>query len=275
MDSKPMCTRREALARMSAGSLLAMGLWPGCQTTGANAGDGTPFRFIAVNDLHHASAECDPWFEALIRQMRSHADAEFALLLGDLADDAVPASHVAVRDHFRQLKKPTYAQIGNHDYKTDTDRRTYEEVFPAQLNYWFEHRGWQFVGIDSTEGTHYDKTRIQDTTLKWLDTTLPKMRKERPTVLFTHFPLATGVKMVPLNADAVLERFREYNLRGVFGGHHHGYTENKVRGTDVVTNRCCSRVRGNHDGTKEKGYWMVTAADGTLERAFVEFKGIA
>lgn len=273
MDSKTTCTRREALARMSAGSLLALGLWPGCQTAGANAGEGTTFRFIAVNDLHHSSAECNPWFQALIRQMQSHADAEFALLLGDLADDAAPASHAAIRDHFRQLKKPIYTQIGNHDHKSATDRHSYEQTFPSQLNYWFEHRGWQFVGIDSTEGTHFEKTRVQDTTLQWLDKYLPKMKKERPTVLFTHFPLANGVHMVPVNAEDVLNRFREFNLRGVFGGHHHGYTQNAFQGIDVVTNRCCSRLRGNHDGTKEKGYWVVTAADGKLERTFVEFKG--
>jgi predicted MPP superfamily phosphohydrolase len=206
--------------------------------------------------------------------MRTHADAEFALILGDLADNAEPASHTAVRDHFRQLKRPIYTQIGNHDHLSQTDRRSYEQTFPSQTNYWFEHRGWQFVGIDSTEGTHFEKTRVQDTTLAWLDTYLPKMKKERPTVLFTHFPLATGVKMAPLNGEDVLNRFREFNLRGVFSGHYHAYTQNPFQGIDVVTNRCCSRLRNNHDGTKEKGYWLVTAEAGKITRQFVEFNPV-
>ena len=61
------------------------------------------------------------------------------------------------------------------------------------------------------------------------------------------------------------------NLRGVFGGHYHAQTETAFHGTPVVTGRCCARVRGNHDGSKEKGWWSVTAADGRLTRTFVEF----
>lgn len=274
MDPKLLWTRREALARLSAGTLLALGLWPGCQSPAATSGDGKRFRFIAINDLHHASTECDPWFDRLIAQLRGHTDAEFVLLLGDLADNAEPASHAAIRDHFKRLGKPIYAQIGNHDHKSNTDRRSYEQHFPSQTNYWFEHRGWQFVGIDSTQGTSFEKTQVQAPTLGWLDTYLPKMQRERPTVLFTHFPLADGVKMAPLNGGDVLNRFREFNLRGVFSGHYHAYTRNHFQTADVVTNRCCSRLRNNHDGTKEKGYWLVTAEDGVVTREFVEFRGL-
>ena len=51
-------------------------------------------------------------------------------------------------------------------------------------------------------------------------------------------------------------------LQGVFGGHYHAYTEKEFHGTPVVTGRCCSRLRGNHDGTKEKGWWSLSASAG-------------
>ena len=50
-------------------------------------------------------------------------------------------------------------------------------------------------------------------------------------------------------------------------------TERQFGGVPVVTNRCCSRLRGNHDGSKEKGYWLVTANAGALSREFVAFNG--
>jgi len=268
-------SRREALARLSASSLLGLGLWPGCHSPKANAGDARRFQFIAINDLHHANDSCNPWFTALTRQLTQHRDAELILLLGDLADDAVPASHAAIRDHFKSLQKPVYVQIGNHDHKSPTDRRSYEEAFPQQLNYWFEHRGWQFVGIDSTEGILYENTQVQTSTLAWLDTNLPKLERSRPTVLFTHFPLGVKVKMTPKNSESVLQRFRDHNLQGVFSGHYHAYTQRSFQGIDVVTNRCCSRLRGNHDGTTEKGYWLVTADQGRITRDFIRFEGPA
>lgn len=264
--------RRAVLSRLGLGAALGLGLWPGCQSAKAKTGEGR-FQFIVANDLHHADARCDPWFEALVRQMRGHVGTEFALLCGDLADNAAPASLAAVRDHFRQLGRPCHAQIGNHDHSTPTDRRAYERNFPGQINYAFGHQGWQFIGIDSTQGVDWEKTRVQPATLAWLDQELPRLERNRPTVVFTHFPLGEGVSMAPLNADAVLGRLVDFNLRGVFCGHYHAYTVRRHRDSEVLTNRCCARVRGNHDDSKDKGYWLVTAEAGALSREFVPFNG--
>jgi 3',5'-cyclic AMP phosphodiesterase CpdA len=263
-------TRRGALTRLGTASLLALGLGPSCHSSHVDASR-RRVRFIVVNDLHHGAPECEPYFAALLQQMRTHEDIEFVLLLGDLADTGKAMDLAAIRDQFQKLGVPFYPVIGNHDYATMTDRRAYEEVFPGRINYWFRHCGWQFVGLDSTQGTDYQNTRIQPGTLNWLDVTLPKLDLDKPTVVFTHFPLGEGVPMRPLNADEVLHHFVAFNLQGVFGGHHHAFTERRFQGAEVVTNRCCSRLRNNHDGTKEKGYWLVTAANGRLAREFVEF----
>jgi hypothetical protein len=108
--------------------------------------------------------------------------------------------------------------------------------------------------------------------LKFLDTTLPKLDKKRPLIVFTHFPLGDGVRMRPTNADEVLKRFTEYNLRAVYSGHFHSFTEKKAGETVLTTNKCCAISRNNHDGTKEKGYFLVQAKGGKLERTFVEMK---
>ena len=244
----------------------------GCRSASVEAG-GPPFRFIVVNDLHHGSPECDPYFAALVRQMKTHRGVAFALLLGDLADTGKVEDLKAIQDHFRRLGGPFYPVIGNHDYASPTDRHAYEQVFPGRINYWFEHRGWQFVGLDSTQGTDYQNTRIQPATLSWLAATLPRLDRRKPTVLFTHFPLGEGTPMRPLNAADLLQHFADFNLRGGFSGHHHAFTLRKFENAELVTNRCCSRLRDNHDGTKEKGYWLETAAQAVLTREFVPFAG--
>jgi hypothetical protein len=111
---------------------------------------------------------------------------------------------------------------------------------------------------------------IQKPTLDWLDTNAPKLDKKRPTILFTHFPMGPRANMRPKNADAVFERLKGVNLRHVFGGHYHAYTETKLNDLVCVTNRCCSFRRMNHDGSKEKGYWICRAAEGKVTREFVE-----
>jgi predicted MPP superfamily phosphohydrolase len=205
---------------------------------------------------------------------------------------------------FKTLGLPVYTVIGNHDYLGDPakepppppmepafraprddrpepkpapppergSRASYEKFFPDRLNYWFKHRGWQFVGLDTSDGLRYEQTSIQDATFAWVDRSLGRFEKRLPTVILTHFPLGEGVKYRPLNADALLERFREHNLQAVFSGHFHGFTERHAGAVTLTTNRCCALQRSNHDGTKQKGYFVCTARDGRIEREFVEFK---
>ena len=155
----------------------------------------------------------------------------------------------AVKEIFAGVNVPMYVVPGNHDYARGDIRKAYDELFPERLNYAFDHKGWQFVALDTTEGTKYQNTTISDTTLKWLDGQLPKLDKKKPLVVFTHFPLGEGVRMRPKNADAVLKRLTDYNLRAAYNGHFHAFTEKKAGDAVLTTNKCCAFSKGNHDGT--------------------------
>jgi 3',5'-cyclic AMP phosphodiesterase CpdA len=263
-------TRREWL-RLSAGALLSLGLWPG-RLRGADAPATHDFTFIAVNDLHALEEACRPWFDDVVRQMKASAPtAEFCLLGGDLAENGTPAQLTLIKDSFSALGIPCHAVVGNHDYQLATDRSAYERIFPEQINYSFTHRGWQIIGLDSSEGTKAKETRISATTLAWLDQNLSKLDNRRPTILFTHFPLGDSVWARPFNADDLLERCYGFNLQAVFCGHFHGFTERKLGHSIITTDRCCARVRQNHDGTPEKGWFVCQAVNGEIKRRFVEF----
>jgi predicted MPP superfamily phosphohydrolase len=263
-------TRREWL-RLSAGTLLSLGLWPG-RLRGVDAPAHTDFTFIAVNDLHALEAACRPWFDNVVRQMKASAPAaEFCLLGGDLAENGAPAQLTLIKNSFAPLGIPCHAVVGNHDYQSTTDRSAYERIFPEQINYTFTHRGWQIIGLDSSEGTKANETRISATTLAWLDQNIPKLESRRPTILFTHFPLGESVFARPLNADDLLQRCYGLNLQAVFCGHFHGFTERPFRDAIITTDKCCARVRPNHDGTPEKGWFVCQATNGEIKRSFVEF----
>ncbi|MEA3207098.1 MAG: hypothetical protein QOE70_155 [Chthoniobacter sp.] len=268
--SFPM-SRREML-RSSAGTLLAWGLWPGALRA-AELGNSHDFNFIAVNDLHYQSERCGAWFERVVRQMKeSDPKPEFCLIVGDYAEHGTTAEMAAPREAFRALGIPVFGVIGNHDYAMTGDRSEYDKLFPGALNYHFEHRGWQFVGLDTSEGRKAKATSIQPATFQWIEETLPKLDRKQPTVIFTHFPLGPFTPSRPLNADDLLERFIGYNLQAVLNGHYHGFTERVLGEVTLTTNRCCAISRENHDGTKEKGYFICGAKDGRITRTFVEVK---
>jgi 3',5'-cyclic AMP phosphodiesterase CpdA len=268
-----LLTRRAALRHLSSGTLLALGLWPGTLRADNEQPTGR-FRFIVVNDTHVQSPACGDYLAGVVRQMKQESP-EFCLHCGDVTDKGEAVHHDAVHRVFRQLDAPLYPVIGNHDYFTPTDRSGYTKRFPLRLNYYFRHGGWQFIGLDSSQGQRYEKTTVQPATLKWLDDYLPRLNPRRPTVVFTHFPLGANVNYRPFNSEDVLDRFRDFNLQAVFSGHYHGFTERRSGQAILTTNRCCSLKRNNHDGSKEKGYFVCEAERGALSRRFVEYKSSA
>lgn len=266
-----LITRRSALARLGKFGALAGALGPTVVRSLA-APVKPEFRFIVVNDTHYMSDECGVYLEGLVKQMKSE-QADFCLHAGDLTEKGELAHEEAVRKIFSGLGKPVHTVPGNHDWLTPTDRTPYTATFPQGLNYSFRHGGWQFIGLDTTEGQKSSATRIQPETFLTLGDIQSRLRRDRPTVVFTHFPLCDSVKMRPLNADDLLARFDGWDVRAYFSGHFHGYTACQRGAATVTTNRCCALKRNNHDGTKQKGYFVCEVMEGALVRRFVEYKG--
>lgn len=260
---------RRSWLHLSAGALLSLGLWPGCAKW-ADAGRGGTFNFIVLSDTHVFTPSCPAWLELVRKSIVSHQPRpEFCLLVGDLTEHGTAAELGAVKDFLRSLRMDYHVVLGNHDYTSSGERSAWDQLFPGRLNYSFRHRGWQFIGLDSTQGTDYQGTRIQPATLAWTTEHLPTLNRAAPTVLFTHFPLGDGVTYRPANADLVLRQFLGFNLAGVFNGHYHGYTERRFHSTLITTGPCCAISRENHDGSKEKGYFLCAANAGQVVRRFI------
>jgi hypothetical protein len=262
-------TRRDAM-RLSAGALFSAGLWPGALAAEGEKDSGA-FHFLVVNDLHYHNELCERFFDHVLAKMKSHAEKpELCLVVGDVADTGNRTQLTTICEWCKSLGMPAYVVPGNHDYAQQNDRASYDNLFPGRLNYYFDHRGWQFVGLDSTDGIRAIDVTIGEPTLRWLDTNLPRLDRKKPTVLFTHFPLGPNVSMRPTNADAVLERLKAFNLQAAYCGHYHGLTERTVGATTVTTNRCCSFFRDNHEKGAPKGYFLCRAQEGKIKRKFVE-----
>lgn len=247
-----------------------MNHWPG--SAWADAAPATEdFTFLCVNDLHYFDIHGDSFFQQMVKQMNATTPApDFCLVVGDLAEDGTPRQFGAIRDHLRELKMPTRFVIGNHDYPAQNDRRSFVAMFPNSINYTFEHKGWQFIGADSTQGRKGLDTKVCKETLDWLGQTSSSLNRKRPTVLFTHFPMGIFVPARPQNASDVLAPFKDVNVQAVFNGHFHATTTRHWRAATLTTDKCCSYHHANHDGSPEKGYFFCTARQGKISREFVQ-----
>jgi hypothetical protein len=194
---------------------------------------------------------------------------DFCVLAGDIANRGLESSLKAIRGIFGEREFSLYTVPGNHDCDVTGDTSLYTAVFPEALNYHFTRGAWQFIGLDTTQGPDWQNTKISAGTLDWVREAVSGLDPDRPTGIFSHFPLSEPIHMTPLNVDRLWSLLRPLNVRAAFCGHYHGQHA-VIRPPVVTTNVCWSLVGDNFDGDPRKGFWMVEAGgDGILSHRLV------
>jgi hypothetical protein len=230
------------------------------------------FTFVVANDLHYRDRRCTEWFAAVAESIRAlRPRPGFLMLNGDLSETGTREELGAIREMFWSLPFPVHATIGNHDYSADGRRENYEAIIRRDRNFAFRHGDWNFLCLDTTDGLAVYRTWVRGETLAWVDANLRLLDKKRPLVLFSHFPMGRNW-LRPLNADDLMGRLRGHDLRRVFCGHWHGWTERKNKAIAVTTGRSCSWWRGNHDGSSLHGYFLCRVREHAIDHEFVPVK---
>ncbi|HVT80906.1 MAG TPA: metallophosphoesterase [Phycisphaerae bacterium] len=246
------------------------------------------FTFAVLNDLHYMTPEDRPWLDRLVRQVNAVPELELVLVLGDLAEDGSRSELEAARQILTGLSVPWYVVPGNHDGPPNrpigsgvAGLRDYESLFPKRRNYSFTHKGWQFIGLDTTNGSGYQLLPIPEDTKGFARDAAAALDRKAPTILFTHMPLDPAVRFSSADGFDLLRILAPLNLRIVFSGHFHGLTEAiapppNPQHLKLLTNRCCSRTRELHDGSTKRGFFQCRAsADQTVAYSFAELLPIA
>ncbi len=244
------------------------------------------FRFTVVNDLHYIDENCRAWLGAWVERVNATPGNELVLVLGDLAETGSRAELQGARDVLSRLKVPWYTVPGNHDGPPDRPSAgapgsgaqglaVYNELFPDRRNYFFTHKQWQFLGLDTTDGSGYQHLAATPETKAFARHAARTLDPTLPTILFTHFPLDPTVLYSLADGHALLDLLAPLNLRIVFSGHFHGLSENTAPNRPhlkLLTNRCISRTRELHDDSSLRGYFDChTHADESVDYQFVHF----
>ena len=198
-------------------------------------------KFVVMSDLHlvdegKQSHGLDTFWrlEKGIEAINArHADADFCVLAGDLADlgfqDAVEPYN-RLKELIARLTMPCHITIGNHD-----KRSTYLSVFgesekseTGYIDKVIDAKGYRVILLDSVladdvEDYHHGGT-LADEQLDWLKTRLAE--HDGPVVIALHHhanPLHTMVDRIILdNGPAFVEVLKTHNdIRQVIAGHVH------------------------------------------------------
>ena len=198
-------------------------------------------KIVHISDIHLQDAPIlgtDPhgeWERCLSHAERHHADADLAVVTGDLAHRGEASAYERLRERLRDSPLAPRLMVGNHD-----DRAAFLHAFPDSPQdengfvQWHEDRdGWRFVFLDTLDEGHH-AGRLCERRLRWLDERLTGC--ERALVFMHHPPVSVGVA----NADiiglrdaaalrAVLARHQGV-VRHIFFGHCHYALSGSVDG---------------------------------------------
>ncbi len=277
-----MLHRRDFLATASAPALQAQ----------------SRFSFVHFTDPHiqpelRATEGCRDCFRKI-----HTLKPDFVLAGGDLVFDANETSRTRAVDLFRlygdtlrNIEAPVYTTPGNHDVvglSTKSGiaasdpmygKKYFEDTIGARHQS-FQHKGWQFILLDSIGVLPGGKFRgfIDEEQLTWLAKELARAGTRTPIVILTHVPLVSAVlQLVPdpwktaetylvTNAREVLALLEPYNVKAVLQGHTHIRETVVYNGTKFITSGAVSGNwwKGPRAGHPE-GFGVLTVNGDAIE----------
>ena len=224
------------------------------------------FWFATIADTHITDEAGAELVAEAIAMINADERIEFSLWLGDITDKSTEPEFIIARRTLELNEKPWYPVRGNHD-----DRGGYYEQYFGELNYRVEHAGWVFLMMDSNGPI---EKLVTEETMQWLRDELATIDPETPIVLACHHPLILG-GIVPLaGAPAILELFKNHNLKAVVNGHLHTNQEHVVDGVLHTVNACAALIRGNIDRDPRRGYRIYHVKDGEITTEFVAVREV-
>ena len=263
------------------------------------------FTFAFLTDIHvEYGKNADKGFQQAIDHVNG-MKPDFIVTGGDLISDALGQTEekaTELYDLYLELiegfEAPLYNTLGNHEefgfYErsgVSTDHALYgdlmyEERIGARY-YAFNEKGWRFYILDSVDETEERRYygNVDSVQMEWLIADLASVNPLTPIVISTHIPLLTSFTqirdgalaqntrgLVVENSKAVLDAFKDHNLKLVLQGHLHILEEAYINDIHFITGGavCARWWEGARDGMEE-GYLLVKVKGEEFDWEYVDY----
>jgi Icc protein len=261
------------------------------------------FSFLFMTDMHlRPDSVVEKAFDKVVTSVKnikpdfvlSGGDQIFDIMRGNQAKgDALFSYYVK---QTQRLGVPVYNCVGNHDlfgiYEESPEDSTHSDyklgMFKRYLGepyYSFNHKGWHFIVLNVLDVENYKYVgKVDDKQLAWLAENLKSVPENTPIVVTVHIPLLTAFHVMndgtyptqpPVsNRAAVLDKFKNHNLKFVLQGHLHWFEDLNIAGkTRFITGGAVSgrpTWRGNIHG--DRGFLKFNVKGGEASYEFVAYE---
>ncbi len=171
----------------------------------------------------------------------NYADADFAVLSGDLVGDDAEDDYAGIARYLAKSKIPIYPLVGNNDDRAGCRQHLAlpANTMPDFVQYTVDTPDETFICLDThLIGSHAGQ--FCEARQAWLDAALRRSPR-KPTYIFMHHPpFALGLppqdEIMLQDAEAFLDLISEHtNVKHLFMGHVHRPTAGQIRGIPFAT----------------------------------------
>lgn len=236
-----------------------------------------PFRFALLTDIHlSADTVSVNDLKSAVSQINADSTIAFVLVAGDVTQHGDIPSLRKVKQMLDELHVKFYAVAGNHETKLSPNGiKDFIRIF-GDDKFAFEHHGICFIGFNTGPEKDKQQGRVTAQDLTWLTQRLKNIKKGKPIVLVTHYPLQGGDVE---NWEEVTSALRPFDVSAILTGHYHRNVVLSFGGIPGVVNRALQRNKDRNSGfsmyeiqdnnifiynkelTEEKDLWLTLPLD--------------
>ena len=256
------------------------------------------FTFAFFTDVHIEPEMDAPQGTALAMETINASDAEFAICGGDHVFDALKAHKERIIEQYQlyaeaenTLRMPVWHVLGNHDaagletgmssHDAIFGKAMFQKVFNTPTYYTFQHKGVNFIVLDSIliKGRDWFPA-IDINQAAWLERVL-QATVAMPSIVISHVPWATSMATYGtgsnskvyepiVNSDYMIPMLEHYNVIALLQGHTHIVESVHRHGMQYLTGGavCGNWWKGSQYGDRE-GVTFVTVDNGSVTTRYV------
>lgn len=214
-----------------------------------------PLHFAWLSDTHVGSPTGEQDLRATIKDINEQTNIEFVIVSGDITELGKDEEFELAKSIYDECKIPVYLTPGNHDCKWSESGATSFSKFWGSDKFVFNAGGYTFVAMDEGPVMKMGDGHFAPEDLRWLESTLNTLPKDRPLIFVTHYPLDDQLD----NWYAAIDLLKKYNIQAVLVGHGHANKKMNFEGIPAAMGR--SNLRA---GAKVGGYTLVDISKGKM-----------
>ncbi|MBW7889232.1 MAG: PQQ-binding-like beta-propeller repeat protein [Bacteroidetes bacterium] len=203
------------------------------------------FHFAHVTDIHVGSTTGAEDLRNTVRDINQQKDLRFVIITGDISEFGADAQWRLAKQILDSLTLPWYIVPGNHDMKwAESGGTGFKKVFGYE-RIMFPYGKYTFIGLHEGPRLKMGDGYWAPEDLRWLDSTLAPFRINRkPIILFTHYPLDSGIA----NWYEALSLLKQCNIQVILNGHWHSNNKISAEGIPSIVGRTNLRGRDSLGG---------------------------